>query len=440
MPANCENVVSPEPEMLNDKSSRALVVKDPKKPVSKPRIDCIDGCRFALVLPIIIGHFIRFGTSNKWLLKLLTQENVLVGGFFSISGYVMAYVATNMGERSHNVQKLKKPELFFWQKVMSYYPLHFLVSSAFAPMFILIDRWMKNSWKTTSLHAFFNYFLLQAWFPSAAEIWNPPTWFLSALTFANLTMPTFVLPQVSRLSKDGLSKLYAGLCAVSLLQKLSYSQAWKFYCCGGYKEKPTHPYLWNVTRFHPFSALVEITEGVVAARNVMLDEERRPQNPLWLFLASYATLGLRLTSLNLNDAMIRSLLFMPLYTKFIMTMHRDCVSGQPHALTRFFGSSTMSWLGSLAFPMFIVHGPLGQLFYKKTVATKLWGRVMPKPFFPIYLMIVMLVAHLLNEGFVKNKAVQRLSARLAEFLAERTNGMLQDVNRRSASRSNLKDA
>ena len=39
-----------------------------------------------------------------------------MGGFFSISGYVMAYVATNMGERSHNVQKLKKPELFFWQK------------------------------------------------------------------------------------------------------------------------------------------------------------------------------------------------------------------------------------------------------------------------------------------------------------------------------------
>ena len=48
--------------------------QDPKKPVSKPRIDCIDGCRFALVLPIIIGHFIRFGTSNKWLLKLLTQD------------------------------------------------------------------------------------------------------------------------------------------------------------------------------------------------------------------------------------------------------------------------------------------------------------------------------------------------------------------------------
>ena len=28
----------------------------------KPRIDCIDGCRFALVFPIILGHFIRFGS------------------------------------------------------------------------------------------------------------------------------------------------------------------------------------------------------------------------------------------------------------------------------------------------------------------------------------------------------------------------------------------
>ena len=27
--------------------------------VSKPRIDCIDGCRFALVFPIVVAHFAR---------------------------------------------------------------------------------------------------------------------------------------------------------------------------------------------------------------------------------------------------------------------------------------------------------------------------------------------------------------------------------------------
>ena len=208
-------------------------------------------------------------------------------------------------------------------EVMSYYPLHFLVSTLGAPMFIATDRLMNNSWGTTGMHAFLNYSLLQAWFPSEAEIWNPPTWFLSALSFANFTLPA-ILPQVARLSKDGLQKLLVALSTVSLLQKLSYSQAWKFYCCGGFAEKTAHPYLWNVTRFHPFGALVEIVTGAAAARNVMLDDEnQKPSvNPLWLFLASYASLGLRLTTLNLNDAMIRTLLFMPLYTKFLMEIHR----------------------------------------------------------------------------------------------------------------------
>jgi hypothetical protein len=404
-----------------------------KAPAAKPRIDCIDGCRFALVLPIVIGHFVKYGVENKFLLKLLTQENVLVGGFFIISGYVSGYVATNLGERSANEKRLAAPELFFWQKVMGYYPLHFLVSTIFAPMYIMTDRWFKNAWSTTGLHAFLNYTLLQAWFPSEAEIWNPPTWFLSALTFANVTMPTFVLPQVSRLSKDGLSKLGRALTVVSVLQKMSYSMAWTFFCKGGYVTKPSSPHLWNVTRFHPFSTLVEVVLGITAVRDVMLDSPedriRLAKNPLWFFLASYSALALRLTRFNLNDAMIRSLLFVPLFSRFLKAMHRDCVSDRPHLITRFFGSSLMARLGSLAFPMFILHGPIGQLFYKKAIATRLWGRVMPKSFFPIWLMLVMLASHLVNEGFVKSKTVQTISANLAKQLASLTQGFLQDKQR-----------
>lgn len=413
------------PYKVSDGSAQA---SQSSKVVRKPRIDCIDGCRFALVFPIILGHFIRFGTDNKRLLKLLTQENVLVGGFFGISGYVAAYTTTNLRERSHDAKKFKEPELFFWQKVMSYYPLHFLISTVCAPMFIATDRLMKNSWRTTGMHAFLNYSLLQAWFPSEAEIWNPPTWFLSALSFANFTLPA-ILPQIARLSKDGLQKLLVALSTVSLLQKLSYSQAWKFYCCGGFAEKTAHPYLWNVTRFHPFGALVEIVIGAAAARSVMLDDEnQKPSiNPLWLFLASYASLGLRLTTLNLNDAMIRTLLFMPLYTKFLMEIQRDCLTEKPHLITRFFGSKLMTSLGALAFPMFILHGPIGQIFYKKKIAEKLWGGILPKKFFPFYLLLVMVAGHFTNEFFVKSKKVQQFSAWLARKLADSTKGMLSDA-------------
>lgn len=397
---------------------------------SKPRIDCIDGCRFALVLPIIIGHFVKFGTGNRILLKLLTQENVLVGGFFIISGYVTGYVSTQLGKQECDRKKLANPELFFWQKVMSYYPLHFLVSTFFSPMFVMVDRWMKNGWKTTGFHGLLNYTLMQAWFPSEAEIWNPPTWFLSALTFANGMMPTVVLPQVAALSKDGLRKLLFGLGGLSVLQKLSYSQAWQFHCRGVYTCKTTAPQLWNVTRFHPVWALVEVVMGIAAVREVMLDGDGeqggRRTNPLLWFAASYASLALRVTKLNFNDALIRSTLFVPLYTKFLQEIHRDCLSAKPRAITRFFGSPLMARLGALAFPMFIVHGPIGQLFYKKAVATRLWGKVMPKRSFPLYLLIVILSGHVLNEGFVKSKGVQRLSASVANFMAKLTTGMLRD--------------
>ena len=44
-----------------------------------------------------------------------------------------------------------------------------------------------------------------------------------------------------------------------------------------------HPLIWNLTRFHPFWALIEMTMGIVAARHVMLDTEedkKKPTTPL----------------------------------------------------------------------------------------------------------------------------------------------------------------
>jgi len=400
-----------------------------KKGPSKPRIDCIDGCRFALVMPIVVAHFARFSTNNKTLLKVLTQENVLVGGFFVISGYVAAYTSTKLGERAADEKKLAKPELFFWQKVMGYYPLHFVILSLFTPMFVQVERWFKTPWQTTAFRAFLSFTMLQAWFPKEAEIWNQPTWFISALTFSNLTMPA-VLPAVAELSKNGLKKLFMALTAVSLLQKLSFSETTRFHVHNVTKQT-TYPLIWNLTRFHPFWALIEMTMGIVAVRNVMLDTEedrKKPRvDPINYFLAAYGTLLLRLTPLfDFNDGMVRACLFVPLYTKFLTAVHRDCLSENPAAVTRFFGSKLMTYLGGLAFPMFILHGPIGQVFYKKILATRLWGKPMPTSFFPIYLGICLVLSHFLNENFVKNKKVGQTAGKIAQWLASKTEGMLQD--------------
>ncbi|CAJ1351543.1 unnamed protein product [Effrenium voratum] len=415
-----------------DAKAAAKPAGEVAKPVKKPRLDCIDGCRFALVFPIVIAHFARFGTKNLTLLKLLTQENVLVGGFFVISGYVSAYTSTKLGARGAEEKKLANPELFFWQRVMAYYPLHFVSSAIFAPMFIWAERQFNATWKMIAFRAFLNFSMLQAWFPKEAEIWNQPTWFLSALTFSNLTMPTFVLPQVAALSKTGLHKLFLALTGVSLLQKVSYSETARFHSS---KEHPVDgkvmmPLIWNLTRFHPFWALMEMTMGIVACRDVMLDTEedkkKQPSNPLWLFLAAYASLALRLTKFDFNDAIIRGVLFVPIFTKFLTAMHRDALSKSPSAITRFFGCKPMATLGSIAFPMFIVHGPVGQIFYKKVIARKLWGAPMPTSFFPFYLAICLGLSHLVNEYFVKSKNVAALGGKVAQFLGRQTEGMLRD--------------
>ena len=43
-------------------------------------------------------------------------------------------------------------------------------------------------------------------------------------------------------------------------------------------------------------------------------------------------------------------------------------------------SAIMAWqplvfLGTISFPFYILHGPLGQLFYKKVIAMKVFGQV-----------------------------------------------------------------
>lgn len=56
--------------------------------------------------------------------------------------------------------------------------------------------------------------------------------------------------------------------------------------------------------------------------------------------------------------------------------------------------------GAISFPIFVLHGPIGQVFYKKIVATKLWGSVMPLSFFPAYCGVVLLAAALVQKFFV----------------------------------------
>ena len=128
-----------------------------QREVSKPRIDCIDGCRFALVFPIVIAHFARLEPAGSLLVSLLpvpacqvwhqqsdraeaahageracrrllchlgVRHSPSITDLLILSrmvcafsrAQVSAYTSTKLGERKAEDKKLANPELFFWQR------------------------------------------------------------------------------------------------------------------------------------------------------------------------------------------------------------------------------------------------------------------------------------------------------------------------------------
>ena len=123
--------------------------------------------------------------------------------------------------------------------------------------------------------------------------------------------------------------------------------------------------------------------------------------------------------LAVNDALTRTLLFVPLFTSFVMRVHQQTVYADLPAaeagtegynsFSKLLGAKPLVYLGAISFPIYILHGPIGQIFYKRAVAAKLWNGVVfteyPE-FFPAYLLLVLLAAVATHEGFMKNKKIQ----------------------------------
>eukprot|EP00434_Breviolum_minutum_P003628 symbB.v1.2.003195.t1/scaffold158.1/size292703/8 len=149
-------------------------------------------------------------------------------------------------------------------------------------MFLFSDVTFSG-WPTAIWHGFLSAGMFQAWFPMHAEVWNAPTWFLSALTFAMAALP-FALPVLAKQSKAQLQRTGLVLFFVGLLPKLGYCydhQAWGLLEGAMSPKAMPNLAIFNVQRFNPFYALIEVLLGAVACRMVMLDgaegEEKAPK-------------------------------------------------------------------------------------------------------------------------------------------------------------------
>jgi len=278
--------------------------------------------------------------------------------------------------------------------------------------------------------------MMQSWFPMHAEVWNSPSWFLSALSFA-IAVLSVALPILGRQSKDELRRSFGVIFLLGLLPKLGYCydhNAWSV--MEGITEPRMMPSLsaFNAQRFSPFMATFEVLLGAIACRWVMVEEVRANlRTPPWstsLPLAGMlATILLRASgAVAISDLLARHLVFVPLFLQWLVSIHRaglqsaqdsaESFQEEPKKMRRdplieVLSNDLLVRFGGISFPIFVLHGPIGQVFYKKVVATRLFGGplhlVCGPWFFWVYLLTVLVSAWVTQRTFLRSRAVAELS-------------------------------
>jgi peptidoglycan/LPS O-acetylase OafA/YrhL len=401
--------------------------KDPAAKNKKIRISSFDSMRFFLITQIVLGHFIRFAEPSDVVFKFFSHHNVIVGFFFVLSGYVTAYTTTENAQRIASPRLTETPsQKWILSKIFGYLPLHLFVLALFSPLFLYADV-KYNGWPTAVWHGFLSGTMTQAWFPMHAEIWNAPTWFLSALTFATALFP-FCLPKIAQMDKKQLRKTVGWLWIINLLPKIGYCydlNVWKL--AEGVSSAKAHPSMamFNMVRFSPLLQVAEVLIGAVACRLVMLDGtegDDTKTNALSTFVPLAGIIGLMLARatglVEISDMLARAVVFVPLFLRFMMAAHRNTVKGVKDPLVSFLSSKFLGSLGALAFPIFVLHGPIGQVFYKKLIATRVFGKVMTGPQnFGLYLLTTVASAWIVQKTFLSSKAVANWSKNSVDKLS-----------------------
>ncbi|GAX16956.1 hypothetical protein FisN_5Hh334 [Fistulifera solaris] len=402
----------------------------PAAPAKKIRITAFDSMRFFLIAVIVLGHFIKFANPSDFVFKFVSQHNIAVGAFFALSGYVTAYTSTELGKREPSPKLLDTPkQKWVLSRIFGYYPLHLVTLLLFSPVFLYADV-TYNGWMTTAINGLMSVTMTQAWFPMHAEVWNAPTWYLSALSFITALMP-FGLPSIAKMNKSQLRKTAGWLFATLMLPKLGYLHdlnCWSV--VEGVVNPKAHPNLalFNLLRFSPLYNAAEVFLGIVACRLVMLDsdpdekEKKVKTNALSTLIPIVSLVGFSalrgLDVIQCSEFVARHLFFVPMFLRLLMACHRNTVNNVSDLTCTILSNPLLVWLGNLAFPIFIVHGPIGQIFFKKLIATKLFGGVLMGPTnFAAYLAATVGTAYVLQKTVLQNKAVSDWSNKAVNKLS-----------------------
>lgn len=357
--------------------------------MSVKKIQGLDAIKSLLIVYIVFAHFITFWTKNPFIIRFFKQHNLVVGIFFVLSGFVLSF------------SKEKGAELwpFLKSRLKRVYPLHAAILVTFLPLFAMIDL-HYGSFKEFFLHGVLSFSLLQSWFPEHAVIWNGPTWFLSSLVFCYVVFP-LLQKKMHAMKASQLLTLIIVIQVFSFMLFSSYAnyKGWAFL------EEVNAPasVLFNLFRFNPLLNAMEFILGMAICNLWKTKSFDLRHSGKISTIVACVLIMLLLATPSINHLYLRSQVFIPLFCFFLYAL-----CWQQGAAYKFLSHKYWDVMSPYSFCLYLVHVPVGMLFYKKVIAKQIFSSFPHASFYFLAILIFTIVFH---HGVEKKLFVKSLKQR-----------------------------
>jgi peptidoglycan/LPS O-acetylase OafA/YrhL len=355
--------------------------------------------RFFAALQVLVFHCTRWPTwsGHPYAQNVAGSGFVAVSAFFILSGFILTYVHSGRDARPLDRRN------FYVNRFARIYPAYGFALALIGPFFI-VHTIRIDGFVTFLKGAIAVPTLLQAWVPSLAMAWNPPSWSLSVEAFFYLLFP-IIAPWIvtCRASTAWVLAVacYASCLAVPLVY-LAVSPD------GSTPATPESMAFWlNALRYNPAVRLPEFVIGILLGRSFLEGGVQRVLGAgaaLWSILA----VGALVLGLSQSPSVPYPLLHNGLFAPVIVLLIASLAIGRG-PIAAFLGTRPMIALGDASYSLYVLHVPL-LVFWSKAVLHLTSERFRASAWCTGAFLVCAVIASLLCYRFVEKPLRERLLA------------------------------
>jgi peptidoglycan/LPS O-acetylase OafA/YrhL len=332
--------------------------------MNRATVPALTSLRFFAALLVVIFHFgIHQPVGFPYGVSHFGYEAVTF--FFVLSGFILTYA--HVESRAPEPFNLSA-SAFMAHRVARIAPAYVIALVLAAPFFAASYLFHDDYSAMTFIAAVLLVpVALQAWYPPAALLWNAPAWSLSVEVFLYVSL----IPLVRLFARVPNPLILAAALALVVAAALTIAPP----------PVATNDPWYNFQAYFPLWHLPQFLLGVALARSFISGQRGSKATHETLMVLALAMIAAILTFLEQAPFLSSNLVLAPVFGLLIFA-----TAGASGPLSRLLASRFLVLLGDASYGLYIIHVPLGKIWYLAFKSLKL--QIPPVLDFMIYLVMV----------------------------------------------------